>query len=168
MKMRCLFFVFIIITAAGSALAQGKTVTNDDLSKYKQERVKAEAELRNNYAKLGFPSPEERERRNAESAKESVELSARLRNERLERERIDAQNAANAQYYAALLRAVQQQNTVEHYSPSYFGGYYNSWWRPRPIGRVVYQQPGYFAGGQFWPTGPRTQPRPSFKVTLSQ
>ncbi|MEQ1923222.1 MAG: hypothetical protein ABL952_12010 [Pyrinomonadaceae bacterium] len=165
MKIRVLFLVFIIITATGAAFAQSKTVTNDDLSKYKQERVKAEAELRNNYAKLGFPSPEERARRDAESVKETVELSARLRNERLERERIDAQNAANAQYSAALLRAIQPQNTVEHYSPSYFGGYYNGWWRPRPIGRVGYQQPGYFAGGQFWPTGPATKPRPLFKVT---
>lgn len=164
MKIRVLFLVFIIITATGSALAQNKTVTNDDLSKYKQERVKAEAELRNNYVKLGFPSPEERERRNAESAKESVELSARLRNERLERERIDAQNAANAQYAAALLRAAQQ-NVPEYYAPSYFGGYYYGGRRPRPIGRVGYQQPGYFAGGQFWPTGPATKPRPLFRVT---
>ena len=163
MKIRVL--VFIIITAAGAVFAQSKTVTNDDLSKYKQERVKAEAELRNNYAKLGFPSPEERARRDAQSARDTVELSARLRNERLERERIDAQNAANAQYNAALLRAVQPQNTVEQYSPSYFGGYYNNWWRPRPIGQVGYQQPGYFAGGQFWPTGPATKPRPLFKVT---
>ena len=50
MKIRVLFLVFIIITAAGAVFAQSKTVTNDDLSKYKQERVKAEAELRNNYA----------------------------------------------------------------------------------------------------------------------
>ena len=159
MKIRVLFLVFIIITAAGAVFAQSKTVTNDDLSKYKQERVKAEAELRNNYAKLGFPSPEERERRNAESAKETVELSARLRNERFERERIDAQNAANAQYAAALLRAAQQ-NAPEYNAPSYFGGYYYGGWRPRPIVRVGYQQPGYFAGGQFWPTGPATKPRP--------
>lgn len=165
MKIRVLFLVFIIITATGAVFAQAKTVTNDDLSKYKQERIKAEAELRNNYAKLGFPSPEERERRDAQSVKDTVELSARLRNERLERERIDAQNAANAQYSAALLRAIQPQNTVEYSSQSYFGGYYNSWWRPRPIGRVGYQQPGYFAGGQFWPTGPATKPRPLFKVT---
>ena len=165
MKIRVLFLVFIIITAVGAAFAQSKTVTNADLSKYEQERVKAESELRNNYAKLGFPSPEERARRDAQSARDTVELSARLRNERLERERIDAQNAANAQYNAALLRAVQPQNTVEQYSPSYFGGYYNNWWRPRPIGQVGYQQPGYFAGGQFWPTGPATKPRPLFKVT---
>ncbi|MBK8303608.1 MAG: hypothetical protein IPK98_09500 [Chloracidobacterium sp.] len=165
MKIRVLFLVFIIITATGAAFAQSKTVTNDDLSKYKQERVKAEAELRNNYVKLGFPSPEERERRNAESAKESVELSARLRNERLERERIEAQNAATAQYNAVLLRAKQQQSAPEYYTPSYFGGFYYGGRRPRPTGRVGYQQPGYFAGGQFWPTGPATKPRPLFKVT---
>jgi hypothetical protein len=163
MKIRVLFLVFIIITATGAVFAQGKTVTNDDLSKYKKERVKAEAELRSNYAKLGFPSPEERARRDAQSVKETVELSARLRNERLEHERIEAQNAANAQYSAALLRATQQQSAPEYYAPSYFGGYYNSWWRPRPIGRVGYPQAGYFAAGQFWPTGPRTQPRPIWK-----
>ena len=164
MKIRILVLVFFIISAAAAAFAQGKTVTNADLSKYKQERVRAEAELRNNYAKLGFASPEERARRDAESTKETLELSARLRNERLERERIDAQNAANAQYEAALLRELQPQRTVEYSAPSCFGGYYNGWWRPRPIGRIGYQQPGYFAGGQFWPTGPATKPRPLFKV----
>ena len=165
MKIRVLFLVFIIITATGAVFAQGKTVTNDDLSKYKQDRIKAEAELRNNYAKLGFPSPEERARRDAESAKETAELSAKLRNERLERERIEAQNAANAPFNAALLRAMQQHNSSEYYAPSYFGGYYSGGWQPRPVGRVGYQQPGYFAGGQFWPTGPATKPRPLFKVT---
>lgn len=165
MKIRILFLVFIITAGTGAAFAQGKTVTNDDLSKYKQERVKAEAELRNNYAKLGFPSPEERERRNAESTKEMVELSARLRSERLERERIEAQNAANAQYSAALLRALQPRDTVEYSSPSYLGGYYYGRQRPRPIVQFGYQQNGYFAGGQFWPTGPATKPRPLFKVT---
>ncbi len=163
MKIRVLFLVFIIITAAGAVFAQSKTVTNDDLSKYKQERVKAEAELRNNYAKLGFPSPEERARREAQSTKDTVELSARLRNERLERERIHAQNAANAQYSAAVRRAIQPQNTVEYYAPSDFGGYYYGGGRARLIGRVGYQQPGYFAGGQFWPTGPATKPRPIWK-----
>ncbi len=163
MKIRILFLVFIITAGTGAVFAQSKTVTNADLSKYKQERVKAEAELRTNYAKLGFASPEERARRDAESAKESAELSARLRNERLERERVAAQNEANARYNAALLRAVAPQNTVEYYTPSYYGGYYNGWWRPRPIVRLGYQQPGYFAGGQFWPTGPATKPRPLWR-----
>ena len=163
MKIRVLFLVFIIITATGAVFAQSKTVTNADLSKYKQERVKAEAELRNNYAKLGFPSPEERAQRDAQSVKDTVELSARLRNERLERERIDAQNAANAEYNAALLRALRQQNTVEYSAPSYFGGYYYGGRRPRPFQQFGYQQPGYFAGGQFWPTGPATKPRPLWR-----
>lgn len=59
----------LIFVAAGLASAQTarKTVTNDDLEKYRQKRVQAEADYRANYKKLGMPSPEELEQRAAES-----------------------------------------------------------------------------------------------------
>lgn len=57
MKIRCLLLVFIIIAAFGGVTAQDRTITNSDLVKYTQDRIKAEAELRENYLKLGFGSP---------------------------------------------------------------------------------------------------------------
>ena len=161
MKIRCLFLVFIIIAAFGGVTAQDRTITNSDLVKYRQDRIKAEADMRENYLKLGFGSPEERERRNAESAKEAAEISARLRAERIERERIEAQKAASAQYAAALARSVQQ-STPQYLEGTYFGGYYYRQRRVRRTGRIPFQQEGYFAGGQFWPTGARTPIRPLF------
>ena len=159
MKMRFLFLVFIISATTLSAAAQAKTVTNSDLVKYKQERVAGEKELRENYAKLGFSSPDELARRNAQSAKETAELSAKLRQERLSRERIEAERFANEQYTRSIVLTTQlsqPQYFNQSYWP-YFGG--QNWY---PINRISYQQPGYFAGGQFWPTGSRTPLQPMF------
>jgi len=74
-----------------SASAQTKTVTNKDLEKFKTKRIAAEKELRENYAQLGFPSPEELEKQNVQSAKERFALFEKLQAERLERERIEAE-----------------------------------------------------------------------------
>jgi hypothetical protein len=162
-----LFFVFCFMTAtAAICSAQTLTVTNSDLEKYRQDRVKAETDLRDNYARLGFPSPEERARRNAQSAKEAEELSARLQKEAIERERLEAERAAAenraAQYY---YRAPQQTQIL----PSYYdAGYTYYWWNGRryrvPRVNFPYQQPGYFAGGQFWPTGPSSPPQPLIQI----
>ncbi len=163
MKIRILFLVFIFSTAIGEAFAQSSTITNADLTKYKQLRLEAEADLRENYAKLGFASPEERELRNARSAKEAGEISARLRSERIERERIEAQTAANAQYASALARAIQP-STPQYFEPTYLGGFYYHRQRVRGARYFPHQQEGYFAGGQFWPTGPRTPLRPLLRL----
>src|SRR5258708_38756668 len=105
--MRSLFVFCLIVGSSVAVFSQVKTVTNLDLETYKQDRLKAETELRENYAKLGFSSPEERERRNAESAKAAAELSAKLRAERLERERIEAEREASAAMTAAYYRSIQ-------------------------------------------------------------
>ena len=62
MKKRLLFVLCSIFVAANLTAAQTKTVTNSDLEKYRQKRLQAERDYRENYAKLGFPSPEELER----------------------------------------------------------------------------------------------------------
>ncbi|MCY7347860.1 MAG: hypothetical protein LH614_16810 [Pyrinomonadaceae bacterium] len=81
-----LIFSFIAIT---SAAAQTRTVTNDDLEKYRQKRVAAQRDLRENYERLGFPSPAELERQNAESRAERSALAQRLETENLEREQLN-------------------------------------------------------------------------------
>ena len=95
MKLTKVFSIMCLgLFAVGLAAAQSATVTNADLEKYRQKRLAAERDLRENYARLGFPSPEELERRNAESARQREELAARLERERLERERIEAEYRA--------------------------------------------------------------------------
>lgn len=151
--MKILFFVCILVSAATVAAAQTKVVTNDDLAKYRTVRIKAEAELRENYAKLGFSSPEERAKRNERSIKELAETSARIRAEKAARQREDAEKRA-VEYYVATPRT---EIVVINGRPNYhYGGYY--WSVPRrPRG---FQQQGYFAGGQFWTTGSSTPSRP--------
>ena len=160
MKTRFLFLIFIITAGAMSAAAQSRTVTNNELAQYKQERVKAETDLRENYERLGFASPEEFDRRNKQSAKETADLAEKLRQEDLERERVTAQLRANARLAAAFNRPTQF--TVEPIWP--YANYIWSYVRHRPLLpiRHGYSQPGYFAGGQFWPTGSQTPTRPMF------
>lgn len=89
MKMRLLFILVLSFVAASSTFAQKRTVTNENLEKFRQKRLAAERDLRENYEKLGFPSPEELQRQIEQSRIERENLSARLRAENLERERID-------------------------------------------------------------------------------
>ena len=164
MKEKLLFSFCFTLAAVALVSGQARTVTNQDLEKYRDQRVKAEADLRDNYARLGFASPEERARRNAESAKASAELSARLRAERLERERLERERFE-------LERRSRSENTIvfttaspgiaSDYWPQYYWvGGRRYWYQPRYVN--VPRQQGYFAGGQFWPTGPATRPQPLF------
>src|SRR5687768_3991702 len=93
MKRRSLFIFCLILVSAGFALSQ-QTVTNAQLEKYRQQRLNAERDYRENYERLGLSSPEELDRRREESRAQTEELSAKLRAERLERERIQAQREA--------------------------------------------------------------------------
>ncbi|MEQ1764486.1 MAG: hypothetical protein ABL984_15255 [Pyrinomonadaceae bacterium] len=90
MKQRALFFLCVVFGCAGFAVAQGKTVTNADLEKFKHKRVQAEQGLKDYYAKLGL-SQEDVAKQEAADAKAREELSARLRASRLEQERIDVE-----------------------------------------------------------------------------
>jgi hypothetical protein len=68
MRRSILLLLSLIFVTASLAAAQTarKTVTNDDLEKYRQARVQAEADYKANYKKLGMPSPEDLERMEAE------------------------------------------------------------------------------------------------------
>lgn len=158
MRNRLLFCFCISLLAATAAWSQGRQITNQDLEKYREARLAAERDLRENYEKLGFPSPAELERRREKSRVENDELAAKLRADRLEQERLDTQRAATAPRAFIYSREIVRQN--ESYFP---GGYYYTHTRPIVFPRQRgYVQGGYFAGGQFWPTGPRTPPQPLF------
>ncbi len=153
MKQRLLFVFCIIVGSSVFAFSQTKTVTNADLEKYRQERLKAEAEYRANYKKLGLPSPEELDRRREQSRVENVRFLTQWRTEQLERERIEDER-----------QLIEQPTTYVYVEPG--SPYYDQFYFPAFVGgrrfaiRHGFMQQGYFAGGQFWPTGPRTKPRP--------
>ncbi len=162
MKMRSLFLVFIFSAAAISAAAQSRVVTNEDLAKYREARVKAETDLRENYAKLGFPSPEELERRRQQSAQETAEYAERIRAANLAIEQEDARRRSVRTVYSPPVYLSNGDTGYGDFGYVYLNGrYYRQ--RVWPF-RQGYTQSGYFAGGQFWPTGSATPPRP-FRVT---
>ena len=157
-------FCFVLATTVAVS-AQSRVVTNADLDAYKQQRLKAEREYRDNYERLGMPSPEELERRREQSRSETEQISAKLRADQLERERMEFQAQANAERANAYVLANQRTREIVSDDPGYFWSY--QWTDGRryrfrvPRQQGEYQQ-GYYAGGQFWPTGPRVQPRPLF------
>lgn len=93
MKKRILLMLSLILVATNSVFAQTarKTLTNLDLEKYRQERLKSEAEYRANYKKLGMPSPEELEQQRGESRVQALEKLRQL----------TIQNAQDENYFQA-------------------------------------------------------------------
>jgi len=167
MVRRAFFVVCLISSGVGGAYAQVRhSVTNMDLERYRQQRVNAERELREDYTKLGFASPEELARRNAESQQQLIDLSRQLKSDRLERERLELERERVIQMSQPIVQqlpygygngAVQPG---DQFLPTVWGdGYGYGYGRYRGRG---YQQGGYFAGGQFWPQGNQTPLRPLF------
>jgi hypothetical protein len=160
-----LIFVFcLIVLSCTFTFSQKRSVTNADLETYKQKRLQDERYYRENYQRLGMPSPEELDRRREQSMKETQELSNRLRAERLQREQIEATQRALSQsvarypqYYPYL-----PDNTI------YSGAWFNPYFRNRGFvrGPGVRPQAGYFAGGQFWPApvGTHIAPQPIIRI----
>ncbi|HLM02627.1 MAG TPA: hypothetical protein VK400_16355 [Pyrinomonadaceae bacterium] len=84
-----LSLILVLTATPGFVSAQTratKTVTNADLEKFRQKRLEAEADYRANYEKLGMPSPEELERREAERRRWHAEFSERAEAERAQSE----------------------------------------------------------------------------------
>lgn len=168
MKQRVLFFLCAMVALAGFANAQGKTVTNADLEKFKQKRLQADQELKLYYAKLGL-SEEDVVKREAANAKEREELSARLRASRLEQERLDAEARQREIEAAGTPVNVVVPNGGYGY-PGYFT-YWNSYsrqrgrwngqtrfpviWRATPMG-VIYE-PGSLPASIWTPRIPQRQ-----------
>jgi len=156
MKARIIIFSLVCLGLAGVVSAQTRTVTNMDLEKYRQQRIQADRDYQENYERLGMPSPEEIDRRMEEKHAAMEQLSDKFRTERLESERI----AAEQQQAAAVISAGTSVDS-NYYVPQNDGWYYSTgfgWRRARRFQQ--FRQPsGYFAGGQFWET-PRKISRP--------
>jgi len=161
MKQRSLFVFCLIFGITGFVTAQARLVTNASLEQYQQERLKAEQEYRENYARLGLPSPEEIDRRREQSRIETEQLAAKLRAESLEYARLEAQRRENARHATSYYGDTQVWYGAGWYYPNYIWSYVR---RPKLPHVQPYSQPGYFAGGQFWPTGSRTTNTPIWHV----
>jgi hypothetical protein len=122
MKKRLCFVLVFSFVAAVSVSAQTRTVTNADLEKFRQKRVAAERDLRENYERLGFPSPAELEKQIEKSRVERSELAARLEAENLQRERLKLER----ERIAAEARALNYQRQTENYQPRADDYLYNS------------------------------------------
>lgn len=94
MRVYVSLLLFIGVLTVFPAFGQSKVVTNADLEKYRQKRLQDEKDYSENYTKMGFPSPQELQNHFEKSKTERDALSARLANERLERERIEAELAS--------------------------------------------------------------------------
>ena len=150
MKLRILLFACFSIASASATFAQqAKTVTNADLEKYRNKRVQAERDYEANYARMGFPSPEELQKQIEKSRVERDALSARLTAERLQREQ-----TSSPQYFG-------QPNVYVVNSSQPSGGYLLSYpysYRfPVPVYRFG---PSYRVGGGMILPNNNVPPRP--------
>jgi len=165
MKKRLLFILCLCFVSANSALAQTKTVTNADLEKFRQKRLQTEREYRENYEKLGFPSPEELERQRGQSRLENEEILIRRKEERLENEYdFAAQTSAlrseiasveaQINYVLSLFPANRPPTSYYTGGVAPFGytrnGQSNSIWGGDATGRV------FFGGGRIHTPNPRS------------
>lgn len=145
MKQKLLFFLSIFAFSA-VAYAQTRTVTNADLEKYKERRVKAEQALKEYYARQGI-TEEELAKREAAEAKDREELSARLRATRVAEEQSRYQQQLNAREAAMpQVNFVIGQQPQGYIYPGYY--YYGNRWYPR---RGVQ---GHFGNGVGWRATP--------------
>lgn len=176
MRSRSCFVLVSIFVFAGLSIAQ-RSVTNADLEGYKDQRIRAQQDLRENYSRLGFPSPAELKRREEERNRHIDSLTSRLRQQDLDETRI------NREYESAFARSqpqviIQQPEQPENpYTtgeiPYGFPGYtygvpnygYDIFGIPRGYGRYPSSRgwggyppylttpQGYSSGGVFWPLG---------------
>lgn len=111
--------ILTVLISAVCASAQNnsaKTITNSDLEKYRQVRVKADDEYRRTYAEKGLPSPEELEKREEERQKRLFEFSDQLASERRQREYLELLAAAAA--------AADNDQQIIYFAQDNGGGYY--------------------------------------------
>jgi len=150
MKKRLLFILVLTFIASMSAAAQTRTVTNTDLEKFRQKRLEALRDYRENYVRLGFPSPEELEKDIEQSRVERRELAARLREENLERERLGLeQQRVNLDRQVAEAEAQRNnysQSPTGNYSSGTNDAFFNYGYAP-----FGYNFPNYGVGGYGFP-----------------
>jgi len=119
LKTQSLTLLAVLLSAlcVSAQTGSARTVTNADLEKYRDARVKADEDYRQNYAKLGMPSPEELEKREADREKRLTDLSLRLQAEREQKEYLERLAQINSG--PPVVYVVPQTN----YAPAQYGYY---------------------------------------------
>jgi hypothetical protein len=140
---KAVFSLFMCVCLSVVVFSQTPTVTNLDLEKYRIERMMADKEYRENYARLGFPSPEELERQRQEDQAARVELAERLRHARQDQERIQLDRDRLDLDAARLQSEIDANAAAQEQREGYYGNYpnYGTYGYPG-----VYGYPGYGGG----------------------
>lgn len=140
MKKQVVILLSLIFSVSSFAFAQTRTVTNQDLEKFRQQRLQAEREYSRNYKEMGFPSPEELKQKRAEDQKELIEFSRQLETQRLTREAAaaEAENRALQMQNQHLRFLVENSvNQSNNYTESYL---------PYNYGYILPYNYGYYGG----------------------
>jgi hypothetical protein len=146
--MKKLLISLIVLSLSSFVFGQErKKITNSDLEEFKQKRIKAEEDYRKNYKRLGMPSPEELEQREAERQQRLAEFSRQATENQRQNENYWQSQARNLRSEIANLDAqisiLRQQ-----------------------ISRVPNQQPVIYSYGyyspNYYPQSPQIQTRPIY------
>ncbi len=112
----------LVISLASIGFGQARSITNSTLEKFQQKRLAAERDYRENYQRMGFPSPEELEKQRDADMAARLELADQLRQARLEKERLEL-DRRNLDLDAARLDAELEINQVDGFYGGYFSGF---------------------------------------------
>jgi hypothetical protein len=131
MKKAALILGFVLSMVLVGA-AQTRTVTNSSLQKFQEKRLAAEREYRENYSRLGLPSPEELDRQRDLDMAARIQLAEQLRQARLEKERLELERRNLDKEAASFYNETDNADQVAYYGGGYIGGY-----------------GGFYSGGRF-------------------
>lgn len=132
MKKQILLCLSLILGITTFSFAQTtRTITNDDLEKFRQQRERADAEYRATYKQRGLPSPEEIAAQETARQKDLAEYAARARE--LQQRQDEIQSQSNSGY---VTQYVIGQDGYSTQQPYYTGG------------QVLYD--GYSSGGGYY------------------
>jgi hypothetical protein len=121
MKKAVLIFGFVLSMVLVGA-GQTRTITNSTLHKFQEKRLEAERDYRENYARLGFPSPEELDRQRDLDMAARLQLAEQLRQARLEKERLELERRNLDLQMATLNDGVEYADRGGYYG-GFIGGY---------------------------------------------
>lgn len=115
------FTLGLVISLAVVAFGQ-RTITNFELEKFQQKRLAAERDYRENYARMGFPSPEELDRQREADMTARIQLSEQLRQARLEKERLELERRSLDLETVLLDNEIDSNDSAAFYG-AYVGGF---------------------------------------------
>ncbi len=141
MKCKLVILTIVGLITVVPLFSQSRTVTNTDLEKYKQKRLKAEKDYNDNYARMGFPSPEELQKQVEKNRVEREALAARLAAERLRQEQAEAVISGSAgpnQPNVFIIPGGTADRSGYYFSYPYFRGLqYRPYYQYSPLVRVT-------------------------------